>query len=125
MPGGRPKGQPKTGGRQKGTINRLTMAARQAIELAAEELGGWQALAAWARAEPRHASIFWGQIFTKLLPLQVTGANDGPVQFENVTDEQRARALTVFLAKNGKLNGHEGREENGAGNGGIQTRLPS
>jgi hypothetical protein len=43
-------------------------------------------------------------IYPKLLPLQVTGANSGPVEI-NVTDDQRARALAAYLARrkpNGK-----------------------
>lgn len=37
---GRRKGTPKTGGRAKGTPNKLTRTAREAIELCADTLGG-------------------------------------------------------------------------------------
>lgn len=36
----RRKGAPKTGGRAKGTPNKLTRSAREAIEFCAGELGG-------------------------------------------------------------------------------------
>ena len=37
---GRPKGLPKTGGREKDTPNKLTASAKEAIEHAAKEMGG-------------------------------------------------------------------------------------
>lgn len=73
---GRPKGTPKTGGRQKGTPNRTTTAAKEAIEQAAEGLGGVQRMISWAKEDPLNERTFWGTIYPKLLPLQVTG-NDG------------------------------------------------
>lgn len=38
----------KTGGRKKGTPNKLTAVAREAFEFAFKEVGGAQALAEWA-----------------------------------------------------------------------------
>lgn len=63
-------------GRPKGVPNKTTTAAKSAIELAAEGLGGTPRLIAWAQADPLNERAFWTQIYTKLLPLQVTG-NDG------------------------------------------------
>ena len=40
-------------------------------------LGGAQRLTAWAKEDPANERVFWGTIFPKLLPLQVTGANGG------------------------------------------------
>ena len=73
---GRPKGTPKTGGRQKGTQNRTTTAAKEAIEMAAEGLGGYKRMIEWAKEDPINERTFWGTMYPKLLPLQVTG-NDG------------------------------------------------
>ena len=70
---GRPKGLPKTGGRKKGVQNRTTIAAKEAIEKAAEGLGGYERLKAWAQEDPANERLFWSSIFPKLLPLQVTG----------------------------------------------------
>lgn len=76
---GRPKGTPKTGGRQKGTPNRTTVAAKEAIEQAAQGLGGVQRMIEWAKEDPLNERTFWGTIYPKLLPLQVTGNNGAPL----------------------------------------------
>ena len=72
------KGQ-KTGGRQKGTPNKVTGAAKSAIEVAADGLGGAPRLIAWAKEDPLNERAFWTQIYTKLLPLQVSGDPDQPL----------------------------------------------
>jgi hypothetical protein len=66
-------------GRKHGTPNKVTHAAKSAIEVAAEGLGGSQRLIAWAKESPANERIFWGQIYTKLLPLQVTGDEGRPL----------------------------------------------
>lgn len=63
----------------RGAKNRTTSAAKEAIELAAEGLGGSKRLIAWAKADPLNERVFWGQIYTKLLPLQVSGDPNAPV----------------------------------------------
>ena len=75
---GAPKGRPKPegSGRQVGTPNRTTRAAKQAIEQAAEELGGVARLVAWVREDPANERVFWGTIYPKLLPLQLSGSED-------------------------------------------------
>jgi hypothetical protein len=90
----------KTGGRQKGTPNKLTGLARDAIAAAAENLGGSKRLTAWAKEDNANERVFWGTIYPKLLPLQLTGADGGPIETKDVTDDQRAKALAAFLAKN-------------------------
>lgn len=70
-------GRQKTGGRKKGTPNKTTQLAKDAIAHAAERLGGQERLAAWATETPDNERVFWSQIYTKLLPLQVT--HDGNV----------------------------------------------
>ena len=72
MPRGAKPGE-RRGGRQKGTPNKLTSLAREAIEVAAAKLGGAKRLAEWAKEEPANERAFWATIYTKLLPLQVTG----------------------------------------------------
>ena len=71
-PGGSPE-QKKTGGRRKGTPNKVTSLAKDAIAVAAEELGRADRLVAWAREDPANERVFWGTIYPKLLPLQVSG----------------------------------------------------
>ncbi|MCZ2249259.1 MAG: hypothetical protein LC111_10925 [Bacteroidia bacterium] len=65
----------KTGGRQKGTPNKVTKAAKDAIAEVAERLGGPDRMLAWAQEDPVNERIFWQTIYTKILPLQLTGAD--------------------------------------------------
>lgn len=68
------------GGRPKGSVNKTTAAAKDVIAQAASELGGKDRLIAWAREDPANERVFWGTIFPKLLPLQVSGEGGGAVQ---------------------------------------------
>jgi len=67
------KSMPAGPGRPKGVPNKLTTLAKDAIAAAAEKLGGTDRLVEWARESPDNEKVFWGQIYTKLLPLQVHG----------------------------------------------------
>ena len=66
-------------GRPKGALNKTTVAAKEAIALAAEKLGGTDRLVAWAQEDPANERVFWGQIYPKLLPLQVSGEGGGGI----------------------------------------------
>lgn len=66
-------------GRPKGSLSKHTVAAKDAIEAAAKGLGGHDRLIQWAKEDPQNERIFWGTIFPKLLPLQVTGQNGAPL----------------------------------------------
>ena len=83
MPRGSKKGE-RRGGRKEGTPNKLTAIARDAIAQAAEALGGAKRLAEWAKEEPENESAFWTRIYPRLLPVQITGADDGPVKIERI-----------------------------------------
>lgn len=61
-------------GRPKGVPNKVTTAAKDAIALAAEKLGGTDRLVEWAQEDPANERAFWSSIYPKLLPLQVNGA---------------------------------------------------
>lgn len=80
-------------GRPKGALNKTTKAAKDAIAQAAEELGGADRLVAWAKEDPANERIFWGSIYPKLLPLQVTGEGGQP--------------LTIQIVKFGGSNGDD------------------
>lgn len=58
----------KTGGRQKGTPNKTTMAVKEALSLAFEGLGGAEALTTWARTNETEFYKLW----VKMLPQDVT-----------------------------------------------------
>lgn len=64
-------------GRPKGSRNKVTGAAKDAIALAAERLGGVDRLVAWAKEDAANERVFWGTVYPKLLPLQVNGSGDG------------------------------------------------
>ena len=61
----------KTGGRQLGTLNKLTRTCRVAIEYAADSLGGAERLAEWAAESPENEATFWRHIYPRLLPSSV------------------------------------------------------
>lgn len=57
----------KTGGRTKGTPNKATATAKQAFQLAFDEIGGPEALAIWAKD---NKTDFY-KLFSKLIPQDV------------------------------------------------------
>jgi hypothetical protein len=67
-------------GRPKGALNRTTASAKEAIAHAADMLGGADRLVAWAQEDPANERAFWATIYPKLLPLQVSGEDGGPIQ---------------------------------------------
>ena len=66
-------GEPKRGGRTKGTPNKIGASAKAVIAEAAERLGGVNRLVEWAKEAPENERAFWATIYPKLLPLDVTG----------------------------------------------------
>ena len=57
----------KTGGRVKGVANKVTQSAKEMLELAAEGIGGLDALTQFGREKPE---IFW-PMWARLLPKNV------------------------------------------------------
>jgi hypothetical protein len=77
---GRKKGTPKTGGRKKGSLNKTTVAMKDAMlsvyaDLQAEAGGGNGHFLDWARGN----STDFYRLAARLLPLQVSGEGGGPV----------------------------------------------
>lgn len=73
------KGQKAGPGRPKGVPNKTTLAAKEAIALAADRLGGAERIVAWAQEDPLNERAFWTSIYPKLLPVQVQGDPDSPL----------------------------------------------
>lgn len=67
---GKPKGLPKSGGRQKGALNKITQTAKDTIVEVAERLGGTSRFTAWAKEDKENEKIFWSSIYPRILPLQ-------------------------------------------------------
>lgn len=64
-------------GRPKGAQNKTTRQAKEAIALAAEELGGADRLVAWAKEDPKNEATFWSSIYPKLIPVAIDGNVNG------------------------------------------------
>lgn len=62
-------------GRPKGALNKSTKAVKDALVQAFDELGGVDALKLWASENKTAFYQLWG----KMLPLQVTGEDGGPI----------------------------------------------
>lgn len=74
----KPKGSPKTGGRQKGTPNKTTALLKDSILKAAELAGDGDLthyLAVQARVNPGPFMVLLG----KVLPMQIAGDADNPL----------------------------------------------
>jgi len=76
----RPKGQPKLGGRKKGTPNKNTSALKDMILGALKKLGNEKWIVAQAKEDPKT----FIQLLGKVLPLQVTGDNGEPIVIQTV-----------------------------------------
>lgn len=64
-------------GRRKGSVNKFTKTAREAFQLAFDEIGGWPELAAWARDNRTE----FNKLYARLIPVEHVGeGGEGPVQ---------------------------------------------
>lgn len=68
--------QPGMVSSRKGIPNKLSGLAKDNIAAVFERIGGVDAMVEWAMA---NRDEFYKSVYPKLLPLQVTGSNDGPV----------------------------------------------
>lgn len=69
-------------GRPKGALNKTTIIAKDAIATAFDRLGGVDALVTWAGLNDDNKRVFYGTIYPKLLPLQLTGQDGGAIVHE-------------------------------------------
>jgi hypothetical protein len=63
-------------GRPKGSINKVTAAAKSVIEEVGAGLGGAERMLSWVKEAPENERAFWTTIYPKLLPLQVHGSGE-------------------------------------------------
>lgn len=71
---------PGNPGKPKGATNKNTRTALETIAFAAEGLGGAERMIEWSKEAPENERVFWGTIYPKLLPLQVTGRDGAPIE---------------------------------------------
>jgi hypothetical protein len=88
-------------GRPKGAVNKTTKLAKQAIAEAFDQLGGKDALVAWAQKDDDNLKVFYASIWPKIIPLQVEA--DGTID-HNHTHEQigLSDAITWLAAARGE-----------------------
>jgi hypothetical protein len=68
-------------GRPKGSLNKSTVAVKEALSQAFDDLRGVEGLTTWARENPTAFYQLWG----KMLPLQVGGDPDGvPIKISRI-----------------------------------------
>ena len=79
------KGKPGGPGRPKGVPNKVTTSVRDAIIEAFDKMGGVPALVRWAKANPTDFYKLW----TRLLPIQITGEGGGAIKIETKHDLSR------------------------------------
>lgn len=70
----------KTGGRKKGVPNKLTGQVREMILQALDNKGGVKYLERQADENP----VAFMSLIGKVLPMQVTGPNDGPIEIARI-----------------------------------------
>lgn len=74
---GRPKGLPKTGGRQKGTPNKRTALLKDAILEAAQNAGGEAGIVGYLTMQAIENPGPFMTLLGKVLPTQVEGSGEG------------------------------------------------
>lgn len=86
-------------GRAKGTPNKTTALLKDAILQAAERAGGTDGLVGylWQRAIDTPGPFM--ALLGKVLPTQISGDPDNPLEIVNLTTAQRAKALAAFVKK--------------------------
>ena len=72
----------KTGGRKKGTPNKVSGQLKDAILEAAKKAGGKDGIIGYLSAQATANPGPFMALLGKVLPLQVTGEGDGPLKIE-------------------------------------------
>ena len=70
----------KGAGRPKGSVNKVTASAKEAIAQAALQLGGTSRIVEWAKEDPANERAFWATIYPKLIPVTLAGDEDSPLR---------------------------------------------
>jgi len=78
------KGQPKTGGRQKGSLNKTTATIKVALEAAFQGAGGVDYLIKQAEANPVAFMTLLGKIIPAQVQAELTGKDGGPLTVEKI-----------------------------------------
>jgi hypothetical protein len=87
---GRKPGTPKTGGRQKGTTNKITALLKDAILQAAQDAGGEGGMVGYLTLQAIENPPAFLTLLGKVLPMQVTATHEGSVSIIVETGVSRA-----------------------------------
>lgn len=84
---GKRRGHVLTGpgpGRPKGVPNKLSRTAKENIEKVFEGMGGVDGMIAWAKSSERNKTIFFSDIYPRILPMDVahSGSIDSVLHFD-------------------------------------------
>lgn len=71
-------------GRRKGALNKTTALLKDAILRAAEEAGGGDGLVGYLREQAMANPGPFMSLLGKVLPMQVTGADGGPIEVSRI-----------------------------------------
>jgi hypothetical protein len=99
----------KTGGRKRGTPNRTTRQAKEAIAFVFDGLGGAEGLLKWAQENDENKRVFLTQLFPKIVPLEVQGTHHvETVDRTEVLRRAREEVRAIFGDRSGDGAGTHG-----------------
>jgi hypothetical protein len=75
-------GNPKTGGRRKGSINRTTALLKDAVLQAAEEAGDKEGMVGYLTAQAKQNPTAFMSLLGRVLPLQKAADDDEGIKIE-------------------------------------------
>jgi hypothetical protein len=93
MRGGKREGA----GRKPGTPNKITLQLKEAILEAAHQAGGKDGMVGYLRKQATENSASFMALLGKVLPHQIAGDRDNPIQLEHTIESERAFASLVSL----------------------------
>jgi len=82
-------------GRKPGTLNKITMQLKEAILEAAHQAGGPGGMVGYLKKQATHNSASFMALLGKVLPHQIAGDKDSPIQLEHTIESERAFAILV------------------------------
>lgn len=88
----------KTGGRQKGSVNKVTATVKAAFKEAFDELGGVPALVGWARS---NETEFY-KLASKLIPTEIANPQGEAFKLESALPDEDRALLDHFIKTRGK-----------------------
>lgn len=92
--------RPANAGRKKGSKNIVNQTVKEALIKSFNTIGADKFFTKLARSKSMSNQRAMAQIYSKLLPIELTGANGGPLQTQNDTT-MRAQ-ISVYLPDNGR-----------------------